>query len=76
MILGFEPSSVGLHLFLDIHIYMPLEGHYVPYGWSVVPMLKKLEIDGDTTTTEWYVGSGVFSLPIYHDGAQPISAIT
>lgn len=44
---------------------MPATGQYADYGFALCPMLDLLDTDANKGTSEWYVHSGVFSLPVY-----------
>ena len=71
-ILGFEPQQPGMCLFLDINLWLPDKGIFVDYGFAVAPLLETLETDADRTTLEYYVSSGVFSLPVYKGSPNPV----
>ena len=42
-----------------------------PYGYSILPLFRDLEADGDVKTTEIYVNSGIYQLPIFKDEPEP-----
>lgn len=44
---------------------MPETNKFQDYGFAFMPYLNELNTDGDATTIEWYVISGIFSLPVY-----------
>ena len=44
---------------------MPELDKFVDYGFAVVPVLTTLNTDADETTTEYFVASGIFSIPVY-----------
>lgn len=70
-ILGFTPTQPGMSLLLDIRIWLPKKNKFEPYGFTVCPLLSTLETDADRSTHEYYVSSGVFSLPIYKGAVDP-----
>jgi len=71
---GFEARPPGMSLLLDIKVYHPDQERFTDYGFALCPVLKNLDTDADATTFEYYVGSGVFSLPVY-EGPVPAQAI-
>lgn len=70
-VLGFQPQGSGMSLLIDIKLYLPDKGTFVDYGYTICPLLEDLDTDADDTTTEWYVSSGVFTLPIYKGALDP-----
>lgn len=54
-----------MSLLIDIKVYIPDKDTFEDYGWSVCPLLQVLNTDGDDSTNEYYVNSGVYSLPVY-----------
>jgi hypothetical protein len=60
-----------MSLIIDIKIYIPDKDKFEDYGWSVCPLLQVLNTDGDDSTNEYYVNSGVFSLPVYKGRIKP-----
>ena len=54
-----------MSLFFDISIWIPKKKEFEPYGFSLVPLVETLETDADESTHEYYVSSGVFSIPVY-----------
>lgn len=63
--MGFTPTQPGMSLFFDIKVWLPKKKQWEPYGFSLVPLVETLETDANTSTHEYYVSSGVFSLPVY-----------
>ena len=49
---------------------MPEQDKFLNHGFTVCPLLQTLNTDGDDDTMEYFVNSGVFSLPLY-GGAVP-----
>ena len=74
VVLGFEAKPPGMSLLLDIKVYLPDQGRFADYGFALCPVLRILDTDGDAATAEYYVGSGVFSLPVY-EGPVPAQAV-
>jgi hypothetical protein len=60
-----DADRTGLSMIVDIKIYIPDDDMFYDFGYAVVPIVSDYETDGDTSTQEWYVNSGVFTLPIY-----------
>lgn len=43
----------------------PKKQQWFDYGWSMLPLFKDLETDLDDRTVEYYMNSGIFSLPVF-----------
>lgn len=71
VVIGFAPKKPGLSILFDIKVLMPQAKKYVSYGFAVLPLLDILETDTDVNTLEYYVASGVFSLPVYDGSPSP-----
>ena len=65
LVMGFVPTQPGMSLFFDISVWTPKKRQFEPYGFTLVPLVQTLETDADTSTHEYYVSSGIFSLPVY-----------
>ena len=52
-------------ILFDIKVFLPNAKKFVNYGFAVLPLLDVLETDTDVTTVEYYLASGIFSLPVY-----------
>ena len=70
LVMGFTPTQPGMSLFFDISVWMPKKKQFEVYGFTLVPLVETLETDADDTTHEYYVSSGVFSLPVYQGQAD------
>lgn len=62
---GHVAEKKGMSVLFDIKAYMPGKDQFVDYGFSVIPVLTTLNTDADENTNEFYVASGVFTLPVY-----------
>ena len=62
---GYKPTQPGMSVLFDIKAYMPDKDEFVDYGFTICPVLTTQNTDADENTTEYYVSSGVFSLPVY-----------
>ena len=67
---GFVPNQSGMCILLDVRVYMPEQDKFVTHGFAVCPLLQTLNTDGDDDTMEYFINSGLFSLPLY-GGAVP-----
>ena len=56
---------------IDIKVYMPDTDQFEHYGYTVCPLIEELETDNDVNTHEFYVNSGIYSLPIYKGSPTP-----
>ena len=59
-----------MSLAFQIMAYDPKKDTFEPYGFAVLPVLLNMEVDTDTSTQEYFVSSGVFSLTVY-EGTMP-----
>jgi len=64
-VLGFKPQQPGMSVLFDVKIYSPETDSFADYGFALAPLLQGLDTDGDSGNLEFYVNSGVFTLPIY-----------
>mmetsp|Transcript_24184 Transcript_24184/g.37202 ORF Transcript_24184/g.37202 Transcript_24184/m.37202 type:complete len:191 (+) Transcript_24184:4623-5195(+) len=72
IIKGFFPDrAVGLSLFVDIKKWNLKKEQYENYGYAALPVLKELDTDANEETSEFYVMSGVFSLPVFDGTIDP-----
>ena len=62
---SFKPLKPGMSVLFDIKAFMPDKDMFVDYGFALCPVLTTLNTDADESSTEYYVSSGVFSLPVY-----------
>ena len=58
-------------MLFDIKAYLPNQKQYVSYGFALLPLLDIMETDLDTNTIEYFVATGVFSLPVYQGNPSP-----
>lgn len=61
----------GMAMMIDIKVYMPDKDSFEDYGYTVCPLIEELETDNDESTHEFYVNSGIYSLPIYKGKPSP-----
>lgn len=71
IIKGFKPEKDGMSILIDIKAYDPLKDKFHDFGFSIIPLLTDLDTDADADTTEYYVNSGYFALPVYTGKIQP-----
>jgi hypothetical protein len=62
-VLGFKPLQPGMSVLFDVKIYYPETDSFEDYGYALAPLLQGLDTAGDAGL-EFYVNSGVFTLPI------------
>lgn len=62
---GHVPTKPGMSVLFDVKAYLPDKDQFVDYGFGVAPVLTTLNTDADDTTSEYYVASGVFTIPLY-----------
>jgi hypothetical protein len=62
---SFKPSKPGMSVLFDIKAYLPDKDQFVDYGFALCPVLTTLNVDADESSIEYFVSSGVFSLPVY-----------
>lgn len=71
IIRGFVPEKDGMSILIDIKAYDPVKDIFYDFGFSIVPLLTNLNTDADDETTEYYVNSGYFALPVYSGKISP-----
>lgn len=71
VVLGFAPDQPGMSLLLTVYAYEPAKKDYQPYGFAVMPILHEMEVDDDIETYEYFVGSGMYSVPLFKGMPSP-----
>ena len=66
-----QPSHVAIFEIQTVKFGKNGEVITAPYGYSILPLFRDLEADGDVKTTEIYVNSGIYQLPIFKDEPEP-----
>jgi hypothetical protein len=61
---GIVPK-VGMSVLFDIKAYLPDKDKFVDYGYAVAPIFTTMDADHDGDANEFYVSSGIFSLPVF-----------
>ena len=64
-----------MSVLFDIKIYSPEKDSFSDYGFALAPLLQGLDTDADSGNLEFYVNSGVFTLPVYK-GRLPDAAVS
>jgi hypothetical protein len=54
-----------MSVLFDVKIYSLETDSFADYGFALAPLLQGLDTDADSGNLEFYVNSGVFTLPIY-----------
>ena len=53
-----------MSIFFDVKWYNLATEQFEDYGFTLCPIIWALETDADESTKEFYVISGIFSLPL------------
>jgi hypothetical protein len=56
---------VGMNIIFDIKKMDLKTQTWNDYGWTLLPLFKELETDMDKRTSEFYMQSGIFALPVF-----------
>jgi len=70
VIKGFK-AEPALGLFIDIKKWDFKKEAFDHFGYTCLPILQELDTDADELTHEFYVRSGVFSLPVFEGKIDP-----
>jgi hypothetical protein len=59
------PLNSRLNMIIDIKEYNVAQRTIINYGWTVYPIFEDLDVDDDPNTTELFLSSGLFNLPLF-----------
>ena len=65
------PLNPALFAIIDIKSYNLKTNKIENTGWTVFPLFEDLEVDDDLDTTEFFLDSGRYNLPLFKGTVDP-----